>query len=470
MKLSSLIDKAFVADLLWRKEGKAPLHGLDDVLEMKKKYEKVEFDMAAAKYLTEFNNGPLHQVDTVLQKAHPVIYDLLKIAPNNLFLCGGAVLSILHGSPVNDYDIFFCCKDVEEAEIILNKCLDYLEPYLYLDYRPYRFSQGVITVDTHYTKPFQFIRRIYERPDQILMGFDVWACQHGYGINTGYFTLRTGALSLILHAFPVDTTKRSYSYGSRLSKYHKTKGFDVLFPGVDKNYNKGIDTPDGWIDVKCCDGTYYPCCNDRCCIQGGKCRADEWEGCACRRNVTPQECTKGCETTVYQFHDNLKGSKAMQNDYESCKSYAHRMAEVGRLSMVAFETRERKFLFDFNCGDLRLAIQNDFMFKPAPEAYVLDGSEDWEKFEPLLEILNDPQKRWKTEDPGSQRFGQFNPIIEEPKKWYGHARKEPYYAGIHPDVYVALRLCWKYSEVWQGIPKDIFKMICDRVLIAESIF
>ena len=62
-----------------------------------------------------------------MQQTYPIIVELLNLAEGKLSLCGGAVLDIITDCRPRDFDLFFHCASIEEADNILMKCLLHLE-------------------------------------------------------------------------------------------------------------------------------------------------------------------------------------------------------------------------------------------------------------------------------------------------------------------------------------------------------
>ena len=68
-------------------------------------------------------------------------------------------------------------------------------------------------------------------------------------------------------------------------------------------------------------------------------------------------------------------------------------------------------------------VEPDVVFKSRGDSKAIEEIFDHQK-KIMLERLNNlnHQRRtieWLTENPGTQLTGSFNPIIEEPEKWYG---------------------------------------------------
>lgn len=65
--------------------------------------------------------------------------------------------------------------------------------------------------------------------------------------------------------------------------------------------------------------------------------------------------------------------------------------------------------------------------------------------------------KWITENPGRQWTSSINPIIENPREWYGK-RYTPFVTG-YPKEEQTLRLIRKRSKLWNILNKDIFNII-----------
>lgn len=196
----------------------------------------------------------------------PMTLELLRIGDGNISICGGAIQEILFQHleinvsrcirTINDYDFFFhpCAEgssessNIEKADSILKQCLSYLDP---LDSEcSYRRNQGSITYKSHVD--IQFIKRLYQSKDRVLLGFDMPGCQYGYNLVDGLFMTMGGLLSLMTQHYPVDMTQRTKSHDSRLFKY-VGKGFKILLPGLDDinaTFENGRCKFDTFIDGK----------------------------------------------------------------------------------------------------------------------------------------------------------------------------------------------------------------------------
>jgi hypothetical protein len=80
MNLSDVIRSAFSADLIWRKE------------------KDVKRDMCNVGYLrTESQEKYISELNERVKMSCQIVFQLLNLFPDNLFLCGGSVLTQITG-------------------------------------------------------------------------------------------------------------------------------------------------------------------------------------------------------------------------------------------------------------------------------------------------------------------------------------------------------------------------------------
>ena len=86
--------------------------------------------------------------------------------------------------------------------------------------------------------------------------------------------------------------------------------------------------------------------------------------------------------------------------------------------------------------------------------------------EPIIKMFGPGTRRvdlWKTDNPGSQAFGQSSPLKVTPQEFYG-ACYRPTYVGIKPDVYPIIELTFRRY----GAPRDIRRLLMWYVLKAQA--
>lgn len=71
--------------------------------------------------------------------------------------------------------------------------------------------------------------------------------------------------------------------------------------------------------------------------------------------------------------------------------------------------------------------------------------------------------KWITDNPGRQWTASFNPIMEDPRDFYGE-HYVPFTVGIPSDIESMLRLFRLRDTVWKWLPRDIFKFILTYVV------
>ena len=73
--------------------------------------------------------------------------------------------------------------------------------------------------------------------------------------------------------------------------------------------------------------------------------------------------------------------------------------------------------------------------------------------------------KWITQNPGRQWTSSINPIIADPREWYGK-HYIPVLTGIPEEIETTMRLlCLPRTEsVWTVINEDIFNVICLHLL------
>jgi hypothetical protein len=412
-----------------------------------------------------------------------IIDKLFEVTKGKMSLCGGAVLAqmIRNGDVPNDYDFFFHCDSVEEADDLLKLCMKTIADYLtenFDDYfsniedlewpewngtTRYSRSQGAQTVSIHPQDfdraiKLQFIRRNYQHKDQILLGFDLPCCQYGFNTHDGFFTTIAGGMAYALGMFPLDLTQRSLSFGFRLRKYLE-KGFVVLLPGLDHLDGQELVTPDGslWRNSdkhltfvsKSRPQYWMPE------VDGKEPRASDYDG---NPNVNwfYIACDKIHNVTFYadtwqelydipetQIREQLfKRTKYPMMDIKTLYLFTPMIKFLGDSISEFIETRDYNQVLAQEIWDSRITYFQD----RAVEIY---------------KFINQPENAWRHKNPCGQDFGKFNPLITNPRDWYGPSYK-PVTVGITSDRIQAFR-----SYLGNMFPEDILNLLCYWWLIAE---
>ena len=107
--------------------------------------------------------------------------------------------------------------------------------------------------------------------------------------------------------------------------------------------------------------------------------------------------------------------------------------------------------------DLALA---DTIWEEASRFYINKAKE-------VVKLIKD--NPWKYKDPGSQSFGKFNPIIADPREWYGQKNYKPVVVGLSVERLQAFYDCRKNIDYVNMIPEEIFKIICNWWFVMEAL-
>lgn len=417
------------------------------------------YDMYKAPKTTDFNID----LDTILQTKYPMVYKVLELAEGKLSLCGGAIIDLLNDRIPNDFDMFFYSLSVGEADILLNKCLQYLK-----DNCPnieYYRSHGVISAKQGYRGngfTIQFIRRIYQTKDQILLGFDMMASRLGYNICDGFFATIDGAISNAIGAFPLDLTQRSLSHGHRLSKYIHDKGFKIFLPGLSTDFQEYLSTPDGNLSY---DGEKAFVFNVN---------YDHYDKSDYDEEDDNDTTWMNWWYLSKERYDKLVFKSKDYRDLLSLDDKAIRKI----ISIHGFVD-----LFDIN---VRYRTKEQY-YPSKPETFRTIFGDDYKEFAFAYFVENDKaesirlwNKRWnyyvekvkqnvdiftswRTDNPGGQNFGKFNPVIADPREWYGE-QYQPVLVGLSSERVATLKQLIK-----QGMPAEVIDNICDFWLASETL-
>jgi hypothetical protein len=171
-------------------------------------------------------------LEKLLYARFPVLPKLFEIGREKIFLAGGCCVSLLHGidEPVPkdrdpnhvsdvDADLFLVGLSSEaEANALLVRLMDAFP-------KSSEFYRSNFALTVRYGGSlYQFVLRIFPRPDQVLGGFDLSACAVGFSPELGGLVATPlGAFSQATRAVFVDTSRRSPTYEYRLCKYNNIK-------------------------------------------------------------------------------------------------------------------------------------------------------------------------------------------------------------------------------------------------------
>lgn len=464
-KLLDLINDVFISNYWDKKQGNTVLIGIDDINRLASHFRS--FKLEGIPHIKgksiNYNPADIGSMNYLVKDRYSIIYDILQMSKGKLSLCGGALTSLfMHnttGCDPNDFDFFFHDVTVEEADDILRKCMNYIDniedtevtynvsqgvytAHIYLDVGVYHDSPNYVTV--------QFIRRIYESKDQVLLGFDLAPSRFGYNLRDGLFSTLCGAVSLAIKAFPLDLSQRSLSYNNRLSKY-KIKGFSILLIGLPSGVEGNLITPDGIIRNEN---------NDRFTLEHKVDKIEDysdlsviiWETIANDRchNVTFSSLKL---QDIYDLPDDVIEGNINNNEYFTFKVENLRQLDPdGAIKFLREKYEEFAMAFyvkrDFNEANRLWRKRCDYYIQRTKEIAKFNKDNPWI----IVNTMN-------------QNFGQFNPAVVHPREWYGENYK-PTVIGINMERMQAFMDCRKNIEFMQ-VPNEIFKLLCYFWLRAE---
>jgi hypothetical protein len=161
-------------------------------------------------------------------------HDMLSyVSWDNILMAGGAVTNILTSSKekINDIDLFIYGLGLDSAKNKIDRIVTQIKQRAESKSYETRIYQNSHVVNIYIFSvkkvlEIQIILRLYNRMEEVLMGFDVDSCCVGYD---GKYILTTerNLFSFQNRTNIADISRRSPSYESRLIKY-STRGFDVI--------------------------------------------------------------------------------------------------------------------------------------------------------------------------------------------------------------------------------------------------
>lgn len=180
-------------------------------------------------------------IDT-LNASFPCIKLILNKHRNKIALCGGSVTRLLRAMNFRNSDadfFFYNCTETEAAEI-LKDCISTIITSYVGEIRKIVIQRSenvtnLLIYEEEDCVTYQFIHRIYPTLDSIIGGFDLGAsalalAATDFGIDI--YGTPLAAWTMVNSAIIVDTTRRSISFEKRIIKYARKMGFAIIFPGL----------------------------------------------------------------------------------------------------------------------------------------------------------------------------------------------------------------------------------------------
>jgi hypothetical protein len=395
-------------------------------------------------------------------EGNSVINEILNIGNGKISLCGGSIVGIISkllggNSNSGDYDFFFHC-DTDEANFILEKCINVISKYFdnlsnHNQYWVpiYTRNYKVTSFSTPYIK-IQFIMKLYHNKSRILLGFDMPGCQFGYNSKDSLFMTLQGLIAFVTKSYPVDLTQRCNAYESRLAKYYK-KGYTIILPGLGGNWesfqNRKLMFKKAHIS-----NTYIMT------MVGNSLDPSGYE---------PSESILGITQSplYFKFHSRTPEGLFILEDgdilltLDNTTGYQGYIPKVeSRLTLEypnAFcedDDNAKDFLGKERYNSLRTHNRRSAIFKSAWN----EAKNEWKT--KAFELASHLRlSKWELDDLASKDFGKFNPVPPEHNEWYS-GRYNSVLIGIGQNEMQALMDCRKNVEYIASLPHELFKLIC----------
>jgi hypothetical protein len=419
-----------------------------------------------------------------------------------LVISGGAVAGMLFGERTfdsnSDLDIFFVSPsgDTEAASRLLRLLLDSFEGRA--------DSQEVDTVmlnrSEHCTsinfvdygygvEKYQFIHRLYPSAASVVGGFDLPCCGvmlHGPELDELSMT-HLAAWSLALRIIIVDTTRRSKSYPYRLKKYER-RGFRIIFPGADPSIAQ--DT----ADVHLKDVMFHRI-SGKLRLGGREADEHDYADSYFHDAIDIQEfpyvylAQNNFFQALAKQPENIVGWCSADRGFAAADGSRRSLSSLVEKDLDVGVHRVRSFV-----GKTTPTSTQTYYASPAPttgeiylrrfgdpdvaaEYAVADIRGDKDR---CLEIEKETVARveamlekqrarvsevlWRTENPGEQWTGSFNPILEDPRDFYTPVYYTPFRVYVCDYVFVTMMRLARLSEFFQDLPSEVLLMIATSLM------
>lgn len=329
-------------------------------------------------------------------------------------------------------------KDADRKNKQAQKDLSYRQKYSSGIFQ-YTFLRTKNLLNLHFgnNKTVQIIFRSYTSISEVLHGFDLGSSAVGFDGNEIYFT-SLGKFAYEYGCNIVDTTRRSTTYEKRLNKYYE-RGFSIIMPNLDitklrtNNHKYGIkevcEIPrfvfsyrkiignliiaSDMLLIKSDHSDYATeriehlreneIVTHNICelIHADPDKLSDINMYSFSRKGTSSIITLPCylsEKDVQMFYENIRRSLLKKNlDIPNLKKY---------ITVEDFKDIVRQILIDEK-------PRSDVIL-PLIEKQIHYTLKMLKKYKSIPCVT-----QWKIDNPGTQLVGSFNPIIEEPEKWYG---------------------------------------------------
>jgi hypothetical protein len=385
-----------------------------------------------------FHNSELKKVDIErVKKDFNLKYPEFKnVDMNNILIAGGCIGNFItsNNSSDSDIDIFVydLTKEAAEKKIIeiYNSIKKELQNIENKKMYPHKITLSFIRTPkyTLIDNKYQIIHRLYKDKAEILHGFDIGSSSVGFDKEKIYFT-ELSKFSYEYGCNIVDTSRRSTSYEHRLQKYFK-RGFDIILPYFDINKTSdelyrthnlppAIVMPNLLFTHNC--------------IYGNKIIVSKFYN---RKNADisdyETEHTNGGDEEYIYFYMNIKKILKGNTDLMLYSQDLDDNRDATQMSSARID-----YFYDTMFNDLykssKFPTQKCINYLCDDTLKIFKIKDDKDELTKVFQEVKTKVKNaikniivdipWISDNPGTQLTSSFNPIIENPEKWYGEYYK-----------------------------------------------
>lgn len=413
---------------------------------------------------SKLKNQMIHQIDT-FQIAFNMKYSdyLSELQMDHVLIAGGSIGGVLLNEKLDvDIDLFVYGLDLESGDVKAEKILlqlyksyelafikkcqekesakllltqDQIDQLIFekVKIRTIR-NKNSITVLFDDGMKVQIILRLYSSISEILHGFDLGSSAVGFDKDKLYFTTLS-KISYEYLANIVDPTRRSTTYELRLIKYYH-RGFSIIMPDLDIKKLRWDYFKYGIVEVAelpYLTFTYKD-------IKGNKIYLDKFlkygnreVSCTIKSDYEPSDFDE-----YKLFYLNLNNLVRGEDNYY----YYSEKTNLDIITGSPYITQSRiidfydslqskiydRCIFDvhafmkyFDASLLvdavnQIVVKKNFRYL---ESIIEDQKQTVISQLEAVNMMNHYELPWKVSNPGSQLTGSFNPVLSDPRDWYG---------------------------------------------------
>ena len=428
-----------------------------------------------------------------------------------------------------DVDLFFYNLNNYEADNMRINAIEFLinswkeedcNANYYVKRNEYTTTLYVVTEDEDIYE-YQFIHRIYPDISSIIGGFDLSICMVAYDGKEIYAT-PLGAWSIQNNYIIIDTKRRSTSFEYRLQKYKGRTG--LIFPGIShkliNDFNSKSNMKQNMMDkieaiAKDYGFEYDENWDDFEYIGDANPEYTSY-GLQKKENILPYFKLNQCNICTPSYNRKNIENRLIDkiSDYSSLSSHPKYFQDINAqqlrsdnlhsvCSILKLDVKKDvkiQLVDDINNPNvalddltitkfckrvekIRFLTYSDRDFyrllkcfgKLTPKVMETLNTDEYYKFRDIVvekmmtnaEICKEKLTgiKWITQNPGRQWTASINPIIADPREWYGK-HYIPVITGIPSEIETLMRLMRlpKTESVWTMVDNDVFNLLLQYVM------